>query len=72
MAFRRIRTKSQDIMSSRRRWYKKNFDNFLQKIKNDLTISWEYGVNIANVIEHIKDPTIKESIDITSKDNVLE
>ena len=45
---------------------KKEFDDFLKKIQNHLTISWDFGKDIGYVVKHMKDPKIEEPTDMTS------
>ena len=45
---------------------KKEFDDFLEKIQNHLTISWDFGKDIGYVVKHMKDPKIEEPTDMTS------
>ena len=44
---------------------KKEYEDFLEKIKNHVTISWYFGKYIGYLLNHMEDPTIPEPTDMT-------
>ena len=44
---------------------KKEYEEFLEKFQNHVTISWDFGKDIGHLLKHMEDPKIPESIDMT-------
>ena len=51
---------------------KKEFEDYLDKIGNYVSISWPFGEDIAHVLEHSKKPEIPEPDDLTSEESKKE
>ena len=44
---------------------KKEYNDFLEKIQNHVTISWDFGKDLSHLLKHMEDPTIPEPTEIT-------
>ena len=44
---------------------KKEYEDFLEKIRNHVTIGWDFGKDVDHLLKHMTDPTIDEPKDMT-------
>ena len=42
---------------------KKEYEDFLEKVQNHVTISWYFGKNISHLLKHMDHPKIPEPTD---------
>ena len=42
---------------------KKEYEYFLEKTQNHVTIRWDFGKDIGHLLKHMEDPTIPELTD---------
>ena len=47
---------------------KKEFENFIEKIDNHVSINWEFGQDVAYVLKNNKLPIFKERKDLNDED----
>jgi hypothetical protein len=45
---------------------KKEYEDFLEKIRNHVTIGWDFGKDVGHLLKHMADPTIDEPKDMTA------
>ena len=48
---------------------KKEYEDFLEKISTHASVSWEFGEDIAHVLEHTQKPAFPEPIDLTDDES---
>ena len=51
---------------------KREYEDFLERVENHVTISWDFGDDIAYVLENNKRPTIPEPVDLTDEEKKKE
>jgi hypothetical protein len=47
---------------------KKEYEDFLEKIQNHVTIGWDFGKDIGHLLKNMKDPVIPEPKDMTEEE----
>ena len=50
---------------------KKEYEYFLEKTQNHVTIRWDFGKDIGRLLNHTEDPNIPEPIDMTASEEAV-
>ena len=50
---------------------KKEYEGFLEKFQNYITISWDFGKDIGHLLKHMEDPKIPDPTDMTEAKEVV-
>ena len=46
---------------------KKEYEDFLEKVDNHVSINWDFGSDVAYVIENSEEPKIEEPVDLSEE-----